>query len=821
MSNTKSSLTQQNTNTYPSNTSGSITANSVKSFNNNFINAVATLGDTNVFTEPQTFGNTVQVNSNVIANNFVGPLIGTASWAINALTASFALNASSAITASLITTASSVLNTITFTKGDASTFNLTVDTGSGIGFMNLGANTFTGSQTIQSASLFLQGSSSIALNTNFFTASTAGAIDGANIYLFAGSANSGSVAISGSRNIGTISQQTNSQVPTRFAGFSGSGNFGIFANTYSTASRAPILTNNFIVAGINHLMTNTGSISTLSSNFIGGAITITGSSLTANTIANNSIDNVTIENNFSGSGASQNISVSNNIIKGNSGTGVALIKFGSSTINTNGRAFTNNLVVGTNITASLEQLNGIGGIGNTAIIGSGLIVSGTMPSAVSGNQLSASMFVGKFNSTASFYPNLTASLADPTQVVFGVGSGTSNTARKTSLYVSASGLTVMTDNAWVSGTLTVEQDTDGIALQLSQKTGGGSTWQIIQGGSIDTSTNICINATHNFKGDGNNLYRFDTPVTINRAFIVSGSTTITGSVNILGSATATSFTGSLQGTASWANNAVSASYSNNATSASYALIATSASFAPSAPAFPFTGSAQVSGTLAFSGSLIGNIDAGVPLIVNFGDNTITNPGANGRNFTFGTAITNASVNNGAAFGESHNLQTPSYNSFIGGGNGNTINANKVFIGGGTSNSVTAVEGAIIGGSSNSVSHQASVILGGSGMSSTQANEVQVPHLKVTGSLAVTGDVRFASGSNKTMGTAVLDGANPGAVVVSNSLVTTSSLIFLTKQTLNHTNGYVAISSKGSSTFTITSNHNGDTDTVAYLIINPA
>ena len=107
------------------------------------------------------------------------------------------------------------------------------------------------------------------------------------------------------------------------------------------------------------------------------------------------------------------------------------------------------------------------------------------------------------------------------------------------------------------------------------------------------------------------------------------------------------------------------------------------------------------------------------------------------------------------------------------------------------------------------------------MSSTQANEVQVPHLKVTGSLAVTGDVRFASGSNKTMGTAVLDGANPGAVVVSNSLVTTSSLIFLTKQTLNHTNGYVAISSKGSSTFTITSNHNGDTDTVAYLIINPA
>ena len=94
-------------------------------------------------------------------------------------------------------------------------------------------------------------------------------------------------------------------------------------------------------------------------------------------------------------------------------------------------------------------------------------------------------------------------------------------------------------------------------------------------------------------------------------------------------------------------------------------------------------------------------------------------------------------------------------------------------------------------------------------------------VSITGSATITGDVKFASGSNTTMGTAVLDGANPGTVTVSNSLVTANSLIFLTKQTLNHPNGYVAVSSKGSSTFTITSNHNGDSDTVAYLIINPA
>ena len=88
-------------------------------------------------------------------------------------------------------------------------------------------------------------------------------------------------------------------------------------------------------------------------------------------------------------------------------------------------------------------------------------------------------------------------------------------------------------------------------------------------------------------------------------------------------------------------------------------------------------------------------------------------------------------------------------------------------------------------------------------------------------LKVQGNVQFESGSNKTMGTVALNGANPGTATVSNSLVTANSLIFLTKQTYNHPQGQgVSISSKGAGTFTISSNHNGDTDTVAYLIINP-
>ena len=80
-------------------------------------------------------------------------------------------------------------------------------------------------------------------------------------------------------------------------------------------------------------------------------------------------------------------------------------------------------------------------------------------------------------------------------------------------------------------------------------------------------------------------------------------------------------------------------------------------------------------------------------------------------------------------------------------------------------------------------------------------------------------VNFTTGSNQQAGTAVLDGANPGTVTVSNSLVTANSIILLTKQTLNHTNGYVAVSAKSAGSFTITSNHNGDADTVGWFIIN--
>ena len=91
-------------------------------------------------------------------------------------------------------------------------------------------------------------------------------------------------------------------------------------------------------------------------------------------------------------------------------------------------------------------------------------------------------------------------------------------------------------------------------------------------------------------------------------------------------------------------------------------------------------------------------------------------------------------------------------------------------------------------------------------------------LAITGSLNMSGSVNFATGSNKQAGTAVLDGANPGTVTVSNSLVSANSIILLTKQTLTNSH-MVAVSAKSGGSFTITSNGNGDADTVGWFVIN--
>jgi hypothetical protein len=90
---------------------------------------------------------TASYNTGSFSGSFIGNLTGTASWA------QYVVNGSNTDTGSLLVTASVSSNTITFTKGNGSTFPITVNTGSGTtvdtsSFATTGSNTFRGNQTI-------------------------------------------------------------------------------------------------------------------------------------------------------------------------------------------------------------------------------------------------------------------------------------------------------------------------------------------------------------------------------------------------------------------------------------------------------------------------------------------------------------------------------------------------------------------------------------------------------------------------------------------------------------------------------------------------
>jgi hypothetical protein len=83
---------------------------------------------------------TQAITASSLSGSFTGSFLGTSSYATQALSASYAPNTGATVsTASLLTTASATNNIITFTKGDASTFTVTVATGSGGGSTNTGS----------------------------------------------------------------------------------------------------------------------------------------------------------------------------------------------------------------------------------------------------------------------------------------------------------------------------------------------------------------------------------------------------------------------------------------------------------------------------------------------------------------------------------------------------------------------------------------------------------------------------------------------------------------------------------------------------------
>jgi hypothetical protein len=217
-------------------------------------------------------------------------------------------------------------------------------------------------------------------------------------------------------------------------------------------------------------------------------------------------------------------------------------------------------------------------------------------------------------------------------------------------------------------------------------------------------------------------------------------------------------------------------------------------------------------TLSFSGNTVGG--TGTSKLVNdcyFGGNT-SNVFSNTTDNTGSLLSTLIYGNNLIVTASNTNTSTTA------GGLAGSAYLGRFNEGGTLANSFQTVFA--VGTGTSTGARRTSLLVSGSGLTVVRNGLDVSGSLGVTGSLSVTGNVLFASGADKTMGTVALDGGNPGSATVSNTLVTANSLIFLTKQTLSNAH-MVAVTSKGSSTFTITSNGNGDADTVAYLIINPS
>jgi len=114
-----------------------------------------------------------------------------------------------------------------------------------------------------------------------------------------------------------------------------------------------------------------------------------------------------------------------------------------------------------------------------------------------------------------------------------------------------------------------------------------------------------------------------------------------------------SFSGSLVGTASWAQSSSQALTSSRATSASYALTASFALNGGGGAAFPFTGSALITGSLEITGSL--NTTGSVFFIGTNTNIVSTSSYISNSFFLIRNATTSLSVNNGVQITSSANI----------------------------------------------------------------------------------------------------------------------------------------------------------------------
>ena len=345
------------------------------------------------------------------------------------------INEDTQITGSLIVTAG-VTGSLLGTASFALNAGLLNNTSSGV-FATTGSNNFIGDQFITGSTFIKPTTTTGEQPLNIIEITDGTGFEG-NLIVgrSTNAAATGSIVISGSGNIylpslGASNSTTNNGGATGFSANSSIIN-GLHTVTGSNGSGYSRVYSRFTTSVVNAGVsvtdnrptgTTTNPVS-ISNSSINGTISATLTSSSFSLSGVNTIGTLTISSTGSVSTAK---SISNSLL------GVATI----TSDNNSGNVIQNSVIIGPTLLLSGSS-NGV--LQNSIVVGNGLVVTG---SATTTAQV-GSTYVGRFNDTGA-----TALAAD---TAFAVGTGTSTSVRRTSLHVSSSGLTTIS-NGLITGSL--------------------------------------------------------------------------------------------------------------------------------------------------------------------------------------------------------------------------------------------------------------------------------------------------------------------------------------------------------------------------------
>ena len=671
-----------------------------------------------------TYEDLVQISGSVftdgLGNDITSATI-TASNAISssyALTASFALNAGGADTGSLMVTGSVNLNTLTFTKGDGSTFDLTVNTGSG------------GGGTVNTGSLMITGS--VSLNTLTFTKGDGSTFD---LTVNTGSAvtvNTGSLLVTAS-----ISDAT-----TTYTKGDGS-TFDLTVNNVENA-----FTSSYVATAV---LTGSVSSNTLTfTKFDGSTFDLTvdtGSAVSVDTgslLVTASISDATIT--FTKGDASTFDIVVNNVQ--NASTASAVDTTPASDNVEYDLVFVADSAAGTQIVRTDDNAN------ITFNPSTGVLTAPTLDgNALTATSASLALQVQSNNNDADLDYKLTF-VTDQGKVDL------YNTQKSNLLVNPNTGKLTVTSVSASSGFTGSLFGTASFALTASYVEGGVNPFPLT--GSIDalipSGSVFSVRSTGGGTSWGPDIILMGNYSGSNVAI----SKTSANSYNniIIGAGTNTSpnriISSSLDG------NVLIGGASNRASGRAQRATIVGGFNNQIASGSDLGGSATIQNNGIFAGSSNQIVHGSGNFIGGGSSNTIVSS-------SFDTT-----PSQNAILGGNFNQITGSDNSALIGGLRNRIaDASLSAIIAGTGSIVTGTQSAVIAGRNHLASHSASVVIGGNNLSTTQDNEVVVPNLTISGSGNV---LTFADGT--TQSTAATGGSTfpyTGSAIISGSLEVTGSI----------------------------------------------